>query len=55
MNLKALFYLSYGLYLIGSRSGDRLNGQTANSVFQVTTVPANFAVAINKELQPRAD
>jgi len=49
MNLKALFYLSYGLYLVGSRSGDRLNGQTANSVFQVTTIPANFAVAINKK------
>ena len=48
MNLKALFYLSYGLYIVGSRKGDKLNGQIANTVFQVTSVPANFAVAINK-------
>ncbi len=48
MNLKALFYLSYGIYVVGSGSGDRLNGQIANTVFQVTSVPANFAVAINK-------
>jgi len=49
MNLKALFYLSYGLYLVGSGKEDRLNGQIANTVFQVTSVPANFAVAINKK------
>lgn len=49
MNLRALFYLSYGLYIVGSGKGERLNGQVANSVFQVTSVPANFAVAINKK------
>ena len=49
MNLKALFYLSYGLYVVGSGKGDTLNGQIANTVFQVTSVPANFAVAINKK------
>jgi len=48
MDLKALSYLSYGLYIVGSRAGDKLNGQIANTVFQVTSVPANFAVAINK-------
>jgi hypothetical protein len=26
MNLKALYTISYGLYVIGSRKGDRLNG-----------------------------
>jgi len=49
VNLKALFYLSYGLYVVGSRKGDKLNGQIANTAFQVTSVPANFAVAINKQ------
>ena len=48
MNLKALHKLSYGLYVIGSRKGDRLNGQIANTVFQITSEPPTIAVSINK-------
>ncbi len=48
MNLKALHKLSYGLYIICSRKGDRLNGQISNTVFQVTSEPPIIAVAINK-------
>ena len=48
MNLKALHKLGYGLYVIGSRKGDRLNGQIANTVFQITSEPPNIAVSINK-------
>ena len=48
MNLKALHKLSYGLYVVGSRKGDRLNGQIANTVFQVTSEPPTIAVSINK-------
>lgn len=48
MNLKALHKLSYGLYVIGSRKGDKLNGQIANTVFQVTSEPPVVAVSINK-------
>jgi flavin reductase (DIM6/NTAB) family NADH-FMN oxidoreductase RutF len=49
MDLKALHRLSYGLYVIGSRQGDRLNAQIANTVFQVTSEPPTIAVSINKE------
>ena len=49
MNLKALYTISYGLYVIGSRKGDRLNGQTANTVFQITSEPPTIAVSINKQ------
>ncbi len=49
MNLKALRHCSYGLYVIGSRKGDRLNGQIANTVFQVTSDPPTIAVSINRE------
>jgi flavin reductase (DIM6/NTAB) family NADH-FMN oxidoreductase RutF/rubredoxin len=49
MNLKALHKLSYGLYLICSKRGDRLNGQIANTVFQVSSEPPIIAVAINKD------
>ncbi len=48
MNLKALHKLGYGMYVIGSRKGDRLNGQIANTVFQITSEPPTIAVSINK-------
>ena len=48
MNFKALHKLGYGLYVVCSRKGDRLNGQIANTVFQVTSEPPTIAVSINK-------
>ena len=48
MNLKALYKLGYGMYVIGSRKGDRLNGQIANTAFQITSEPPTIAVSINK-------
>jgi len=48
MNLKALYKLGYGLYIISSRKGDRVNGQIANTVFQITSEPPTIAVSINK-------
>jgi flavin reductase (DIM6/NTAB) family NADH-FMN oxidoreductase RutF/rubredoxin len=48
MNLKALYTISYGLYVIGSREGDRLNGQIANTVIQVCSEPPTISVCINK-------
>jgi flavin reductase (DIM6/NTAB) family NADH-FMN oxidoreductase RutF/rubredoxin len=49
MNLKALHTCSYGLYVVSSRKGDRLNGQIANTVFQITSDPPTVAVSINKQ------
>jgi ferric-chelate reductase [NAD(P)H] len=48
MNLRALHRLSYGLYVVGSGKGDRLNAQIANTVFQVASEPPMVAVSINK-------
>ena len=48
MNPKALHKLGYGLYVVSSRKGDRLNGQIANTVSQVTSEPPIIAVSINK-------
>ncbi|RLB01286.1 MAG: High molecular weight rubredoxin, partial [Deltaproteobacteria bacterium] len=36
MDLKALWNISYGIYVITSFSGDKMNGQIANTVFQVS-------------------
>jgi flavin reductase (DIM6/NTAB) family NADH-FMN oxidoreductase RutF/rubredoxin len=48
MNLKALYKLGYGLYIVCSKKEDRLNGQIANTVFQITSEPPTIAVSINK-------
>ena len=49
MDLKALHAISYGMYVIGSRKGDRINGQIANTVVQVSSEPPKISVCINKE------
>ncbi len=49
MNPKALHKISYGLYIITSFQGEKINGQTANTFFQVTSDPPTIAVAINKQ------
>ena len=49
MNLKALYNISYGVYIITSKVNERLNGQIANTVFQVTSEPPIIAVSINKQ------
>jgi ferric-chelate reductase [NAD(P)H] len=46
---KAFRDLSYGLYIVTSHDGERLNGQIANTAIQVTSDPARVAVIINKE------
>jgi len=48
MNLAAYFKVSYGLYIISSKDGNKLNGYIANTAFQVTAEPAQFAIACNK-------
>lgn len=48
LDLKALWSLSYGLYVVASHRGNKLNGQIANTVFQVTAEPPRIAVSISK-------
>jgi ferric-chelate reductase [NAD(P)H] len=49
LDKRALFHIGYGLYIVSSKNGDKLNGQIVNTVFQVTSEPPQIAVAINKE------
>jgi flavin reductase (DIM6/NTAB) family NADH-FMN oxidoreductase RutF/rubredoxin len=48
VNSKALFKLGYGVYVVTSIKGGKLNGQIANTVFQITSEPPTLAVSINK-------
>jgi ferric-chelate reductase [NAD(P)H] len=45
----ALRDLSYGLYIVTSFKGNRLNGQIVNTVIQVSSVPPRVAVIVNKK------
>jgi len=48
MDIKALHKISYGMYVVGSRKGDRINGQTGNTLTQVSSEPPIISVCINK-------
>lgn len=49
MDKAALYKLTYGMYIVSSKDGDRINGQIANTVFQVTSEPPKIAVCLNKQ------
>jgi len=49
MDQQVLHNIGYGMYIVASNKGDSLNGQIANTVFQVTSTPVTVAVSINKE------
>ncbi|MEW6686025.1 MAG: flavin reductase family protein [Candidatus Edwardsbacteria bacterium] len=49
MNPKTLYKISYGFYVVSSKTGEKLNGQIANTVFQITAEPPTIAVSINKQ------
>lgn len=44
-----LYKLSYGLYVVGAQADGKLNGQIANTVFQITAEPMTVAVSINRQ------
>jgi len=48
MDLKALFNIGYGLYIVTSNDGNKDNGAVVNTVMQVTNTPERVAVCINK-------
>ena len=48
MNIEAFFKISYGIYVVSSEFGGKLNGYIANTAFQVTAEPAQFAISCNK-------
>jgi flavin reductase (DIM6/NTAB) family NADH-FMN oxidoreductase RutF/rubredoxin len=49
MNHEAFYTISYGLYVVSSSHSSQHNGYVANTVFQVTSKPARFAIACNKD------
>jgi len=48
-DLKALFNIGYGLYVVTCNDGKKDNGLIVNTVSQVTNTPNRIAVTINKQ------
>lgn len=49
MDLTALYKVGYGMYIVSSKYEDKLNGQIANTMFQITAEPPTIAVSVNKQ------
>lgn len=49
MNPKALFNITYGLYVLSARQGEKDNGCILNAVMQVAESPVRLAVSVNKQ------
>ena len=48
MDEKALYKLSYGLFVVTAREGSKDNGCVTNTVMQLTTTPNRISLAVNK-------
>ncbi len=49
MDKRALWTISYGIYIISAKTPDgKMSGQIANTVFQVTAEPPKIVVCLNK-------
>ena len=48
LDKKAMYKLTYGLFVLTVKEGDRLNGCITNTAIQVASDPNQIAVAINK-------
>lgn len=49
MDSKAMFQISYGLYVAASKFDKKMNGCIVNTVMQVTSNPLQIAAAVNKQ------
>lgn len=51
MDSKALFNLSYGVFFLGTKSGDKLNACITNTCIQIASDPVRVAISVlNKNL-----
>ena len=49
MNNNAMFSISYGLYILTAREGEKDNGCVINTLLQVTSSPNRISITVNKQ------
>ena len=50
MNKKAMYNLSYGLFVLTAHQDGKDNGCIINTAGQVTSTPNRISIAVNKQL-----
>jgi rubredoxin/flavin reductase (DIM6/NTAB) family NADH-FMN oxidoreductase RutF len=48
MDMKVLYNIGYGMYVVSAARSGKPNGQIVNTVFQITNEPVTLGVSINK-------
>lgn len=48
IEMKALFNMTYGMYIVSTAVGEKLNGQIANAAMQITGDPVCVTTCLNK-------
>ena len=48
MDKKAMYKLSYGLFVLTAREGDKDNGCIVNTAIQAASAPNQLSVCVNK-------
>lgn len=48
IDMKALFSMTYGMYIVSTEFSGKKNGQIANTVMQITAEPIYLAACLNK-------
>ena len=49
MNMDVMYKISYGLFVLTAKEGDKHNGCIINTLQQVTTTPNKVSITVNKE------
>ena len=49
MDLSTLFKLSYGMYIVSSKDGDKINAQLSNTVVQISPEPPTMLISVSKK------
>lgn len=49
MNNNVFRNLSYGVYVVSCKNGEKYTGCTVNSIMQITSSPATIALSVNRE------
>ena len=49
MNNNVFKNLSYGVYIVSCKNGEKYTGCTVNSIMQITSSPASIALSVNRE------
>ena len=49
MNLSTLFKITYGMYIVSSKNGDKINAQLSNTVVQISPEPPTMLISVSKK------